>query len=452
MKLSDLANSVEKKENSSASSVKLSDLVGKQSSEEQNDISSTAETVRQFIGKGIISVSQPTRIGEQVGTGRLTKPDPIESSVSALVEGAVDTATFGIPRTIAKRIIGASASEPKDKMSYDTGRIIGLLAPAKLASSLSKKIPGIAGRTLSQDIARGAVEGAAIGFTYSPDEFMDIKQRITQAVGGAAFGAASVPISKGLQNLSRVAFKAEKFAQGVRKSLFQEKQEVGKTFETQLNNLIESNPSKVVNIEDAVLQLREASKSNSRIISDIASGAKRAGLRQEGKSLLERLIESPESAKELTLNQTRDIKKIISEVPSIKQAFKKGKFGQFSETDIDLLDFTDGVKQKQLSAFPEMQEINSTYSNWINKYNLVKDKFKVGKLLDNIEKNFGDKEVQGIVKQLLPKEVIDEMGGYRSATKFLNLVKWISIVGAGGVVAGGVGRKVFGGSGMREGF
>lgn len=436
-----------------SSGLKLADIIsGSEPSTERNKY---VETGRALAGKALVQIISggPTDIGRQIAEGRLMNPDPLANASEAMLEGALDSATFGIPKAVIKQLTKSESIEPSDKKSYEIGKVIGLLAPTKVAVSAVSKIPQIAGRTVLKDIARGSAEGAAVGFTYSPDEFLDIKQRIKQAVVGATGGAIAVPVARGLQNLGRVAFKSADFAKKVRSSLFEAKRVMGDTFEKQLDDLIEKNPSKVVNLEEPILRLKEAMTTNSRIATDLANGARRAGLRSEGKSLVERLLENPESAREMTLNQTRELRRIVNEVPSIKAAFKKGKFAQFSDTDIDLLDFTDNIKQKQLSAFPEMGEINARYSEGLTKYNSVKDKFKVGQLLDNMTRNFGDKEVQSIVKQLLPKEIIQEIGGYRAAAKFLNIMKWLSIAGATGVVAGEVGGRVFAGrGGISEGF
>lgn len=418
----------------------------------QEVLDSTASKGRQMIGKAFMSITQPTRIGEQVAQGRLFKDDPFEQTVGNILDSAAQTASYGIPKAITKKIIEATGlkyPEIEDKKAKAVGEFIGLISPTKTAIGVANSIKGLVGRTIVKDIARGAAAGGMVGFSTSPDEFTDIGQRIKQAQFGAAVGAVAVPVERGLANLGKVAFKSKEFAQKVRNSLFESKKEIGNQFETQLNTLIENNPAKVVDLEQPFQRLKTLSESNSRLVGDLKAGAKRAGFDQE---LLDGFIKDPASAKRMTLNQTRELKKIVSEVPSIKANLRKGKFASYSDTDIDLIDFADEIKGQQLGAFQELGEINKAYSQKMTNYNLIKDKFRVGKLLDNVQKNFGDAEVRDIVKQLLPKDVIQEIGGYRASLKFLNAMKWIGIVGAGTTVAGGIGRKVFSGGGSGIGY
>jgi hypothetical protein len=359
----------------------------------------------------------------------------------------LNTVAFGIPKAIGKKIIesaGYQYPEIENKATKTAGEILGLIAPGKVAVSLANKIPGLAGRGLMKAVTRGTLEGSAIGFTTSPEEFTNLEQRIKQSAigaftGGAVAGAGNLG-SSAFRNIQRVGTKSKQFAERVRQSLFESKQAIGDKFEGQLNSLIEKNPNSVINLESTFNRLKDIAKDNSRVVSDLKMGAKKLGLDSD---LVEGFINNPSSASKMTLEQTRQLRRAINNVPSIKSNLKKGKFGNYSETDIDLIDFSDEIKQQQLGTFPELAEINQSYGDSINKYNLIKDKFRTGKLLDNIKKNFGDKEVQSIVKELLPDEIIREMGGYRKALATLNAMKWVGVVGASSAVAAGIGRKLF---------
>jgi len=409
----------------------------KEISPEQRRLEEGSLKVRQAIGR----VTSPAGlIGgiTDIFSGRLAKRDPLAVAGGEFVLSALDTAAFGVPRAALKTALGTRGLQlPKvqNKAADAAGKIAGLLVPAKIATSIATKIPGLAGRGILKGAARGVTEGTAIGFTTSPEEFTDIQQRVLQSGIGGAIGGVAVPLAKGVQNLTRVTKDATKFAQKVRGSLFQFKRDLGKQFESQLDSLIEANKGKIINAENSVINLKEAIKTNSKIVTDI-----RAGARRTGDDLLQRLIEAPESARNLTLSQSRQMIKQIRNIPSIKSNLKKGKFSDFSESDIDLLDFVDDVKGEQLDVFPELQAINQQYSQGIGRYNLVKNKFKVGQLLDNIEKNFKDAEVRNVVKELLPKNVIQEMGGFRSAKKFLKAASWISAIGMSALVGGAVFR------------
>lgn len=375
--------------------------------------------------------------------GRLFNNDPLDRATGALALGALDSASFGIPRAVAKKIIesaGVQTPVIEDKTAYNTGKILGLLAPGKMAQSIVSKVPAMAGPGIMKAVARASTEGAAVGFTTSPDEFTNLKQRIMQSGIGAGVGAAVAPLGIAASNLNKVINKSAQFAEKIRSNLFIAKKSFGDTFEKQLDDLIVKNPSKVVDLSQPFNKLKELSANNSRLVSDLKTGMKKAGVDAD---LIDGFIKNPESASQMTLNQARQIKQAVSKIPSIQSNLKKGKFANFSDTDIDLVDFADEVKQQQLSAFPELADINRAYSSNLEKYNLVKDKFKVGRLLDNIEKNFGDGEVRKIIKELLPKEVVAEMGGYRGAAKFLRAAGWVAATGVTGAALTAGGSAVY---------
>ncbi len=451
-KLSDIISSDKEEENSSepeSKTIKLSDVsssLDKSDDKKNKSVSDIATKIRTMIGKSV----QPMKIGSDLVSGRIFEDDPLSQATGEIATSALNTASYGIPKAITKKILesnGIEYPEIKNKVTKTVGEMIGLIVPGKVASSIVSKIPGIAGRTIAKDIARGATTGGIFGFTISPDEFTDIGQRVKQAGVGAVAGAIAVPVEKGLENIGRIAFKAKEFAAKVRSSLFEAKSSIGNKFETQLEDLVAKNPSQVVDLSGPFSEFQQTTRRvdipNTRALSDLKLGAKKAGLDEK---LIDGFVNNPESASQMTLNQSRDIRNAIKNIPSIKKNLPKGKFASYSDTDIDLLDFSDSIKQKQLSSFPELDSVNKTYSESISQYNMIKNKFKVGKLLDNIEKNFGDAEIRDIVKQLLPKEVIKEIGGYRAGVKFLNAMKWVSIIGAGSSIAGVVGRKFFGNS------
>lgn len=410
----------------------------------QESLDSGAEKVRQFIGKAFMAGNAlPSVIGEQLVSGTLTKPNQMESTIGTMIDGATQTASYGIPKAIAKRILESnklSYPEATDKTSENIGKIIGLIAPTQTATTIAKSLPGLIGQTMAKDIMRGVSEGAFVGFTESPDNFMDIRQRIKQGAIGGAIGGVVVPVA---QAVNKVAFKATQLAEEVRSSLFEAKKGFGQQFESQLNGLIESNPSKVVDASEAFTSLNNLAKENSRVISDLKLGAKRAGL---DKDLIDGFIKDPSTASEMTLNQTRQLKKAVANIPSIKANYAKGKFASFSDHEIDLIDFADQIKKSQLDAFPELEQINKTYSDQLNKYNSIKGKFKVGQMLNNMANNFGDKEVRKVVNSILPKEAIQKIGGYHQATQLLKTMGWTAIA------TGGIGAAEVGGSAIKHLF
>jgi len=422
-------------------------------SERQAKFDGLVKTAKNIGGKALLQKTG-VDIGFDAVQGKLFDDDPLALASTEFALGALDTASFGIPRKfieMATEKAGIKVPESTNRAATTAGKIAGFLVPGKIGLSLANRI-GLSGRGVAKGMAQGAISAGFVGFTEAPDDFLDLEQRTKQALGASALGVVGVPIARGIQNLARVGPKAVQFAHKVRRSLFESKRNLGKSFEKALDAIETQNPNTIINLEDEFIALKNSAKGNSRIINDLRLAAKRVGLlREDKKSIIDGFLKNPESASKVSLSQSRDIKRIVNEVSSIKSNLKKPPLMRnFAETDIDLIDFVDDVKGKQLSAFPELASANQAYSEGIKKYNLIKGRFKEGQLIDNMTKGFGDAELRQTVSSLLPKQIIQEMGGFRAAAKFLNVSKWLAIVGVGGAVAGFAGSKILDAVGQKQ--
>lgn len=112
--------------------------------------------------------------------------------------------------------------------------------------------------------------------------------------------------------------------------------------------------------------------------------------------------------------------------------------------NLDVLDVISDLKASQLNAFPEeMAAARSSYAKVIEPYNNLKTQFRFNKLLKAIENNFGGAEGRKAVEGLLPKNVVNEIGGYQKAYETLvHLRKIAPYVGI--AVAGSAGGYVGG--------
>ena len=369
-------------------------------------------------------------------------PAPISPLIGRMGVKGASALGGGLPE-LALSKLGIEIPSPAstvESFAGGLGALAGTVAgPGALGAQVAKRIaPKALGviPAITRGAVGGAVTGAAMEPVFKEKPELGIPSRMGQTIAGSALGMAAPFVGMGVKNLRKATTQAKSFAEKTRQAFFNQKLEAGRKFEQSLNALEKANPAKVVDIRPAIEALNQEILLSPKIRGDVV-----AGIRRSGDNTLRFLLDNPEGAKELTLAQVQQIKQTIKKIPSIATKLKQGKFAQWSDTDISLLDFLDDVKSNQLDVFPEMSEVNAAYRNTLEKYNVVKSKFKVGKLLSNIEKKFGDKEIQAIVNELLPKDVIKEMGGYRQATKFLKTAGWLGGITAGSAVASAIGAS-----------
>ena len=200
----------------------------------------------------------------------------------------------------------------------------------------------------------------------------------------------------------------------MRNEFFKVKKEASANFGDQLDQLANANPTKRVSIRNSIDLINED------ILLDpkVRTAANRV-------PEIKAMLQNPKLADNITLRESQNIiNRLTSRVSKTKL-----QGNNVRPDDIPLLDLIDDIRMDQLDAFPQMQGVRQQYAQVIGRYNEVRNKIKVGRLLGNIERNFGDAEIQKVVKELLPEDVISEMGGFRTAIKFLKFAPWV--VGAG---------------------
>lgn len=278
-----------------------------------------------------------------------------------------------------------------------------LTNPADLLALLIGKTPVGKGRTL----------GGVLGET-----------KPVQAVGRFLTKERGIPGRGKLQEINQ-AFKNVKnpveFAKKVRANLFQSKKQVGDAFEEGVRSLSEANLTTTINLSPQMQYIKDASDdaiNNPGLKSEINSVVRKIKNPEKSK-FIQDLIDNPQNASNLTLQQSQDIKTIIQQAPSIATKLKQGKFADWKSGDLELLDLVDEIKLAQSELFPEMAQVREPYANYMGAYREVKNYFKPKILLDRMRKGFGNEEIENMIKIVLPKETVKSIKGFRR----LDLIK-----------------------------
>lgn len=389
---------------------------------------------------GILSVAKGENFGKGYERGALI-PQEVPSFRSLAEEKSqrdvVETASRRTGILSPTRPVGRLLTEAEATLGGTTAAVAGTIGdiltnPADLIGILAGKLPGV------------EKAGKAI-----------LKSEPAQAVGRFLTKERGIPGAGKLQEINQ-AFKnvkdPVKFSKEVRSNLFAKKKEIGDTFEKGIRELSEANPTKTADLSDQFFQIKGAmndSVNNPGLASDINGIIRRIKDPQKA-SFIKDLIDSPENARNLNLQQIQDIKTTIQQSPSIATKLKQGKFADWKAGDIELLDLIDEVKLAQSNLFPEeMADIRQAYGDYMSAYREVKNMFKPKVLLGKMKTGFGNEEIENMINVVISKDVAKQVGGFRALSKTKEAVKK-GIVG--GAVTGGVlyglqqtGRKILGG-------
>lgn len=242
-------------------------------------------------------------------------------------------------------------------------------------------------------------------------------------------------IAKPIKNIAKM----DEFASEVRGSMFGRKKELGQALDKSISELSASRPNDTINLKDAMYQIKGAIQdveNNSGLASEINQTLRKI---KDPKisSKIRGFIDNPETASELSLRDAEDIKRAISQSPTLSTKGAQGKFANWTNGDREMLDLVDEIKSAQADVFPELSEIRQPYSEFMSHYRNVKNMFKPGRLIKNIEGKFGDKEIEKSVKGILPEKTYKDIKNVRTAKK-------VAKVGAAAAGAALVGKGILG--------
>lgn len=275
------------------------------------------------------------------------------------------------------------------------------------------------------DAANLGAAGKTIGVLAKSASAIPIVNKGITAVGDLANKAKSglFDLAKANQQLKNpVALDSD-----IRGQLFSQKTQIGKNFESDLNKLIASKPYDSVNLQEPVSAMRSAmddANTNPGLASQIKSVIRTIKNPDAAKTLNE-IIDDPSKASNLTLKQSQDLKIAIQNSPSIKMKLSQGKFANYTQGDLELLDLLDNVKLKQAENFPELAQVRKPYADYMQNYNQVKSMFKPSQLLQNVQSNFGPNAVtESMARKALPDATNKQIDNIRKVIALKKAGKW----------------------------
>lgn len=244
-------------------------------------------------------------------------------------------------------------------------------------------------------------------------------------------------IARNINNIKDPA----KFGQEVRGSLFEAKRAVGKTFENDLNALVNKNPDGRINLSNELGMMKNAvdNQAENPGLAQQINAVIRKIKNPEDAKLLNEIIQDPNKASSLTLKQSQSIKNAIEKAPAIASKLKMGKFAQYTDGERELLDLVANVKNAQLEVFPGLADIRKPYAEYMQNYNQVKNMFKSSSLLNKVRSGFGNEEIQQIINSVLPEKTIADIRGFRNAEEVVRIMKQ----GAGWLIGIGAGKAIY---------
>jgi hypothetical protein len=342
--------------------------------------------------------------------------------------------------------------------------------PFVLAETASGTMPGSAGKFAAQNpLAAGVEQGAKLvggakDNSLYPKPATEEGEKLGRlGATASAFATIMAPVKEPLEKtitkfaaeqmknnrekIQNATTKIVEFDSKVRGELFGARVKAGQAFDDSLKSVQNAAPDQSVDLNSAFkglgLELDEAGQitgQNPKLLADLKSILGKAK-----NKTLERVL-STGDASNLTLEQTQDIVSSIKKIPGFAQKLSQGKFANWTDTDSNIIQFIEDVRDAQLSAFPEFEKTLSAYRETMHKFRAIKPYFKESNLINNIKSNFKDKPViQSFVKDLIPKNVVKEMDSVRKVINFGKAAKSVAktaAVSAAGATAVGSGVAI----------
>jgi hypothetical protein len=235
-------------------------------------------------------------------------------------------------------------------------------------------------------------------------------------IKGGAFGLGVYGASKLIKPITNLSQKAGKiissfpkaiqykqgadFAVKIRSEFSKAHSTKVKEFGAEIDRLTQQNPNRQVSLSGVVDELRTDWNNLSNETKNIF---------KKTPYLKDMVKEKNPITPDINLSKSQEIiNHINTKIPS-----------NIKSNNLDVIDAVNDIRGAQLDAFPEMEQVRSSYREFIQPYKNVKSYFKFNRLLDSIKNKFGGPEGLDAVSKVLPKNVINEMGGYRTAARII---------------------------------
>lgn len=148
------------------------------------------------------------------------------------------------------------------------------------------------------------------------------------------------------------------------------------------------------------------------------------------------LIETVKSDKvpeELSAKEADNLSKAIKSLPGIKTKLQQGsKYGfhtvQWTNEDRMLLGLADDIKGSVIEAHPELSSLNKEYGSFMNAYKRVSPDFKIGTTISKL-KNYSqyDPQKRQLLEGILPKDTINKVRDFNRSAKTWEVMKKLGL-------------------------
>jgi hypothetical protein len=220
------------------------------------------------------------------------------------------------------------------------------------------------------------------------------------------------------------------FAQAVRSDMFGMRKQLGRSLDSAVTALSEDNSTKTIDLSEHFSWLKDAQTvkdAEGNLINPGLKGEVSRIIRQvkdpEQAKFLNSLLNNPEEARTLTLRQAEDMKRAISQSPTVQRALTQGRFAHITAGDTEILDLLDNIKATQAEQFPELSQLRQPYARYMSAYNRVKGKFREGSLLGKMRGSFGDEETQALIKEVVPQDTYKQMQLFNVGSRIITGTK-----------------------------
>jgi len=257
-----------------------------------------------------------------------------------------------------------------------------------------------------------------IDFVVSQNQQPQEKQSILPTLAGAGAGVATAgllgvaaskavpPLISAMKNTSNVwnLDKQANFAEGLQKTFVGEHSKQVKKFGGALTKLAKQNPEVAIDLSEFIGELNNP---EAGISPQALSAFKKT-------PKLSDMIKNPELAKMVSLRDAQDIiNHLNTKIPK-----------EIKANNLDIIDAVNTVRAEQLQAFPQMAKVRAKYAAFKEPYKNIKRYFGFNRTIPAVEGDvpFGGAQGWKAAKQVLPKDAIKNIKGYRIASRTKELV------------------------------
>src|SRR3990167_3143490 len=386
-------------------------------------------------------------------SGRQAKPltldDRIATRPSAMADLTANPLTWKHPLGSALRTI-SGAAELYQGVTASVALDLQAGKPQQVIPNIMKVLTGQRPAQYG-DVYQGAgvpkplaaVGGLATDLALAPGGAQAMKE-LPGFAKAVATGGAKI-LSRPFQDLGRFGRPAtilkpapfrEALVSRVQNRLLNAPKLAGQEFEVGLNEVVKANPTQSVDLSGSLqTYLTQAGKNPA-----FKTLIERQSLNNQESALVQSLLNQPQTAANLTLQESQMVKQIFQR--AIRSKFEKVS-PEFFGAHLDALEVWHDIRAAQLSAFPQFKTVLKGYAETLSNFRVVKNILKEGtlepKLLSNLSNN---SQLIKAFRELATPDTLRMVGQLQKSNAMRSFLIRLGIGVAGLTGAGYLAKKV----------